>query len=163
MKICVLLTCHNRKAKTEKCLRSLKNALAFYNKETAKSIQIEIFLTDDGCTDGTSDMARSIFTDESVLHVLYGDGNLYWAGGMRFCWREAMKRHNEWDYYLLLNDDTELMDNVFYELFNAEHWSVEKFKREGIVSGITCSTNNPMELTYGGDIFVNRLLAKIQR
>lgn len=159
MKICILLTCHNRKAKTEKCLVSLKNALAFYNKEVEKKIQIEIYLTDDGCTDGTSDKAKSIFTDESVLHILYGDGNLYWAGGMRFCWREAMKRHAEWDYYLLLNDDTELMNNVFFELFDAEKWSIGKYKKEGIVSGITCSTKNTSELTYGGDIIVNRFLS----
>lgn len=159
MKICVLLTCHNRKAKTEKCLRSLKDALTLYNKGTEEKIQIEIYLTDDGCTDGTSAVAQSVFNDESVLHILYGDGNLFWAGGMRFCWREAMKRHEEWDYYLLLNDDTELMNNVFHELLFAEQWSVKQFNKDGIISGITCSTGDNTVLTYGGDIITNRFLS----
>lgn len=156
--ISVLLTCHNRRVKTEACLKSLKNALEAYNIGEDK-VRIEIFLTDDACTDGTSEAARAVFPDTEVLHILLGDGNLYWAGGMRFCWREAMKRHKEWDYYLLLNDDTELMPNVFSELFRAEHYAVENRGKEGIVSGITCDPNNPDKLTYGGCVWSNRFLA----
>ena len=164
MNISVLLTCHNRKAKTEKCLSSLGCALKRYNEEHHgnERVILEVFLTDDGCTDGTAEVARGV-VDYAPLHILKGDGNLYWAGGMRFCWREAMKRHSEWDYYLLINDDTEMMDNLFYELFNAQTYAREHFGKEGLVSGITCATDDPTKLTYGGDITINHLLGANRR
>lgn len=163
MEIAVLLTCHNRRVKTKNCLQSLKEALAVYANEAKEKVCIEIFLTDDGCTDGTAEVARGVFADDKVLHILQGDGNLFWAGGMRFCWREAMKRHTEWDYYLLLNDDTELMPNVFAELFGAERFAMEHYGKEGIVSGITCAKDDPTKLTYGGDVWVNRFLSTKRR
>lgn len=159
MKIAVLLTCHNRQAKTYKCLQSLKDALSVYNKNTKEQVEIEVYLTDDGCTDGTAEAAREIFPNENVLHILQGDGNLFWAGGMRFCWREAMKRHDEWDYYLLINDDTEMMSNLFDELLGAQKYTVEQFGQEGLISGITCAKEDPTQLTYGGSIWKNRFLA----
>lgn len=159
MKIAVLLTCHNRQAKTYKCLQSLKDALIAYNKNEKEQLVIEVYLTDDGCTDDTVEAAISVFPDQSVLHILHGDGNLFWAGGMRFCWREAMKRHDEWDYYLLINDDTEMMDNLFDELFRAQKYSIAQFGQEGLISGITCAKDDPNLLTYGGSIWNNRFLA----
>ena len=163
MNISVLLTCHNRQAKTETCLHSLKEALEAYNNETEEKIYIEIFLTDDGCADDTAEAASAIFPDERVLHILRGDGNLYWAGGMRYCWQEAMKRRAEWDYYLLLNDDVELMLNLFDELFYAEKYAKENYAKEGVVSGITCSKKESRTMTYGGDIITNRFLFKMHR
>lgn len=162
-RIAVLLTCHNRCEKTKKCLMSLKDSLAAYNGNTSNSITIEIFLTDDGCTDDTAESARIVFPEEKVLHILKGDGSLYWAGGMRFCWREAMKRHDKWDYYLLLNDDAELKLTVFDELFNAEQYAIDNYGKAGIVSGITCSKSNENEITYGGDIWINKFLATRKR
>ena len=154
--IAVLLTCHNRRKKTERCLNSLKSALSNYK---TSSIHLEIYLTDDGCSDGTSNAARSIFFDNNKLHILQGDGDLYWAGGMRFCWREAMKRHKEWDYYLLLNDDVELMDNLFDELFAAINYSISKFEKQGLVSGATCDINDSNLVTYGGSVWKNKFLS----
>ena len=47
-KVAVLLTCYNRKEKTLACLSS------FYACEMPSNYQFEIFLVDDGSTDGTS-------------------------------------------------------------------------------------------------------------
>ena len=163
MKIAVLLTCHNRRAKTEKCLQSLKTALCFYKGGVEDGLCIEIFLTDDGCTDGTDESAREVFPNPEQLHIIHGNGNLFWAGGMRLCWLEALKRHNEWDYYLLLNDDVLLLENVFAELFNAEQFALKKCGKEGLVSGITCAKDDPTKLTYGGEVWVNRFFAKTRR
>lgn len=160
MNIAVLLTCHNRKTKTENCLQSLKKAVKIYNENVEEQIRIEIFLTDDGCTDGTAEAARSVFPDDNVLHILQGDGNLYWAGGMRFCWRKAMKRHTEWNYYLLLNDDAELMPNLFEELFDTEKYSVSTFRQQAVVSGTCCSSADHKRLTYGGHVFTNSILGR---
>ena len=159
MKIAVLLTCHNRQTKTHKCLQSLKDALIVYNKNTKEQVEIEVYLTDDGCTDGTVEAVLAVFPDQAVLHIVHGDGNLYWAGGMRSCWREAMQRHDEWDFYLLINDDTEMMDNLFDELFRAQKYAIEQYGQEGLISGITCAKDDPKTLTYGGSIWKNRFLA----
>lgn len=161
IKIAVLLTCHNRQHKTEVCLKSLQVALK--QNCNSKPIHAEIFLTNDGCTDETVECARNVFPDERVLHILQGDGNLFWAGGMRFCWREAMKRHSEWDYYLLINDDTEMMGSLFEELFIAQAYSCAQFGQEGIVSGITCAPGDSTKLTYGGDVWANRFLGTTRR
>ena len=58
--IAVLLTCHNRKDKTLSCLSSLFAATERYNlsKEEGKNVGLDIFITDDGCTDGTADAIR---------------------------------------------------------------------------------------------------------
>lgn len=163
MEIAVLLTCHNRRQKTVLCIQSLKDALDKYNNNVENRIYIEIFLTDDGCTDGTIDAVKQVIEGVVPLHVLHGDGNLYWAGGMRFCWKEAMKRQTEWDYFLLLNDDVVLMDNVFNELLSAELFTKNNYKTEGLISGITCAKKDPNMLTYGGSVWKNRFLATKER
>ena len=164
MKIAVLLTCYNRRAKTERCLASLGIAVHKYNKnhDEANRVNIEIYLTDDGCTDGTAERMQAIVV-YCPLNIIKGNGNLFWAGGMRFCWREAMKRHSDWDYYLLINDDTEMMENLFDELFFAEKYAMDHYEQEGIVSGITCATDDSTKLTYGGDVWSNRLLGTTRR
>ncbi len=158
MKIAVLLTCHNRRKKTVSCLSSLKEALEKYNAEKEGGISLEIFLTDDGSTDGTADAVREVFPDESVLHILQGDGNLYWARGMYYAWSEALKQDGKWDFYLLLNDDVVLMDNVFEELLSANDYSIKNYDKQGLYSGQCCDPIDHNKRTFGGHIWVNRFL-----
>ena len=126
--IAVILTCYNRREKTLSCLSGL-----YLAQEKCKDadIALSVYLTDDGCIDGTAQAVRSQFSDKDIT-ILQGSGNLYWAGGMRLAWNEALKEDNKWDFYLLLNDDTTPMENMFYELFNAHGFSL---KEKG-VSGV---------------------------
>lgn len=156
MKISVLLTCHNRRAKTESCLRSLMEALESYNKRAEEQICIEVFLTDDGSTDGTAEAARKIIPDENVLHILQGDGNLFWARGMCKAWEEALKYAEKWQFYLLLNDDVVLMDNVFDELLMANKYSMDTFGMQGLYSGHCCDPLDHSKRTFGGHVWLNR-------
>ena len=97
MKICkvaVLLTCHNRKAKTIECLKSLFKAIQFSKADSSFSV----YLVDDGSTDGTAEAVLSNFPEVNVIN---GSGNLFWAGGMRLAWNTALQSNP--DYYLLLN------------------------------------------------------------
>lgn len=149
MKIAVLLTCFNRKDKTISCLTSLYHALDVYNENIEDKIDLFIYLTDDGCTDGTADAVRNNFANKNIT-ILQGDGNLYWAGGMRFAWKEALKNHDIWDFYLLVNDDTTIGDTCFYDLMEVHQFSLEKYNKQGIYSGITCDPNNKEIITYGG-------------
>lgn len=157
MKIAVLYTCFNRKEKTISSLKGLYESVRIYNQQAkGEHILPVVYLTDDGCTDGTADAIRESFPD-SEIHILQGTGNMFWAGGMRYAWKEALKRHEEWDYYLLLNDDTDLFTTCFIELERALRYSKEHYKSEGVISGITCAQDDPSKITYGGDVIPNKL------
>jgi hypothetical protein len=49
---------------------------------------IEVFLVDDGSTDGTADAVREVWPEATIIQ---GDGNLFWCGGMRVAWAAAAK------------------------------------------------------------------------
>ena len=104
--IAVLLTCYNRKDKTRKCLEQLFLAQHCFNEKHEQQVYISLFITDDKCTDGTFDAVADICKNHE-LTVIEGDGNLYWAGGMRTAWAKALLEKDRWSFYLLLNDDTE--------------------------------------------------------
>lgn len=134
-KIAVLLTCFNRVEKTLTCLRSLQ-------KQQQPDLEISVYLVDDGSTDGTSEQVARQFPD---VHLLRGNGSLYWNGGMRLAWGQAMQ-HN-YDFYIWLNDDVELIDDAisriisFYQ--NADDRNV------GVVTGTMISKDHG-KVTYGG-------------
>lgn len=153
--IAVLLTCFNRKEKTVASLCNLLRARNYYNSIHPFSIQLHIFLTNDGCTDGTEEAVRELCKDE-VLHIVQGNGQCYWAGGMRLAWREALKEKERWQYYLLMNDDTDVLDNVFSDLFKCHDFSLKKYGRPGLYSGITSARNDNTKTTYGGDVYTTR-------
>lgn len=162
MKIAVILTCFNRKKQTISCLEQLYKSVEEYNRNNKEYIELSVFLTDDGCTDGTSDAIRENFTDKDIT-ILKGNGNLFWAGGMRLAWKNAIRTGNKWDFYLLLNDDTDLMDCTWNELMNAHQYSLANYGKGGVYSGITSAKSDHGKMTYGGNIWINKLLAKSQR
>jgi GT2 family glycosyltransferase len=93
--IAVLITCHNRKVKTLTCLTALMDCIVPENN------LLEVFLVDDGSSDGTS---HAIKTNFPQVNIIQGNGNLYWNKGMRLAWETAAKT-KEYDFYLWLNDD----------------------------------------------------------
>src|SRR4051794_17710906 len=99
MYIAVLITCFNRRKKTLACLQRLEQ------QRLPEKAKLEIFLTDDGSSDGTAEAVRERFP---YVRLYRGTGSLYWAGGMRRTWGFA--RLYDPDYYLLLNDDTDLKE-----------------------------------------------------
>lgn len=135
-RIAVLLTVHNRKESTLRCLRNVE-AQVFDRNESS----IEIYITDDGCTDGTREAVISEFKD---AHVINGDGTLFWNRGMVAAWREAAK--GDYDYYLWLNDDTFLYQDTVRRLLE----SSGRHGDGGVIVGATCAVGHPEEITYGG-------------
>lgn len=107
LQIAALLTCHNRRNKTSACLHSLRKQTGVADS----TFQLTVFLVDDGCTDGTVNAALEIWPE---AHIIPGDGDLYWCGGMRKAWSAAAA--TDPDYYLLLNDDTVLFPQALHEL-----------------------------------------------
>lgn len=136
--IAVIITCHNRKEKTIACLDGLfKNALP-------EGYSLDVFLVDDGSTDGTEIDVHDLYPR---VHVLRGDGSLYWNGGMRVAFDAAMKKG--FDYYLWLNDDTLLYPNAVEKLISTSRFMQAKQSKSVIVVGSTQDENDG-KLTYGG-------------
>jgi GT2 family glycosyltransferase len=138
MRIAALLTCFNRKDKTIACLESL------LSQNTGADIGLDIHLTDDGSKDGTAEAVSRRFPQ---IHVYEGTGNLYWAGGMRFTWKKALS--GNYDYYLLLNDDTILQPDSVPALLK---WNEEMRKSSGtpVISIGTTGDPGSKKISYGG-------------
>lgn len=152
-RIAILLTCHNRKDKTIEALKNVYKSHSLVKSE----IDLEIYLTDDGSTDGTS---KAVSTNFPKVNILEGSGNLFWAGGMRNSWREAVK--GNYDSYLLLNDDTLPYENLFLELNLTNKYCLENFAQRGIYIGSTVDPKTN-QISYGGAIITNRFMAKSKR
>ena len=73
--ITVIFTCHNRCDMTINCIKSLV--------EGNSNISFSFVIVDDNSTDGTKDNIDSLINAGYDIHCISGDGNLFWAGGMR--------------------------------------------------------------------------------
>ena len=136
-RIAVLITSHNRKANTIGCLQKLM-------AQTVDSgIEFKVYLVDDGSTDGTAEAVNARFPS---VRILKGDGNLFWCGGMRMAFAEALK--SGYDYYLWLNDDTILFPDALTELLNTSLSIKKKTGSDIITVGSVCSSEQS-QLTWG--------------
>ncbi len=144
-RIAVLLTVHNRKDKTLECLAGI------FRQELPEEVGLEVFLTSDGCTDGTPEAIREQYPQ---VHLIYGDGSLFWNRGMHAAWSEAEK--GDYDYYLWLNDDTILSDGALVKLLDA---AAEKQHR-AIIVGYTTDESGKY-ITYGGRSKTTGLMTRI--
>lgn len=138
MRIAILLSCHNRKAKTLRCLEAL------FENTIPQGSSLAVILVDDGSTDGT---AREVQQRFPRVEILRGDGSLFWNKAMHLAFERAMKIG--FDGYLWLNDDTLLYPDALERLL-ATWRQLEADKRgRSIVVG---STQDPDTggLTYGG-------------
>lgn len=132
--IAVLVTVHNRKNETLKGLSSLFAAIS-----SSHGNIYEVFLTDDGSTDGTSEAVKKLFPN---VNVIEGDGNLFWSRGMNLAWEKASMK--DYDYYIWWNDDTILYEDALVELL-ATH---KQIGDNSIVSGLIEDSNHCV--SYGG-------------
>lgn len=135
MKIAVLMTCHNRKEKTIGCLNHL------YTQNVDNSNIIDVFLVDDGSTDGTSEAINKLYPE---VNVIKGNGELYWNRGMCLAWEKA-RAESIYDGYLWLNDDTMLYPNALNTVIDME----KKYPNSIVVASIE-SLKSPGLITYGG-------------
>jgi GT2 family glycosyltransferase len=129
-RILVILTCFNRKDKTIRCINSLVNGNS--------KLKFSFVVVDDNSSDGTAEELNML---QQNITILAGDGNLYWAGGMRkgieYCHQEKV----ECDYVLFVNDDVNFYDESISKLIKQEG------KNSFVIVGSTC--NETGELTYG--------------
>lgn len=138
--VAVLMTCFNRHESTARCLGSL------YAQEGIDDVQVNVYLVDDGCTDGTGQMVRDTFPK---VNVLQGSGDLCWCGGT------AMAEEAAWptrpDYLLWLNDDVVLFPSAVRELLD----TAAETNNRAVVSGSMREMDSPTQ-AYGGFVVPNK-------
>lgn len=137
--IAAVLTCHNRREKTLSCLAALMCS------DLPVDFSINVYLTNDGSTDGTSDAVKNMLP---TVTILASDGSAFWNGGMRIAYREAMLTDS--DFYLWLNDDTELETFAVRRLIETHG---DLTKQTGIDRHIVIGSardRSSGNLTYGG-------------
>lgn len=121
--IAVLMASHDRVTTTLRCLGSLR-------AQTITDVRIEVFLVDDGSTDGTTAAVAERFPE---VHVVEGSGDLYWSGAMRIAQTEA--RRIAPDFLLWLNDDVDLDADAIERLLAAHRQLVDRDEAASIVVG----------------------------
>jgi len=94
MKTYVIIPVYNRVKTTLRCLKRLSSAGVFD--------WAHVVVIDDASPDNTGKEVRNLYPSDHVT-VLEGDGNLWWAGGIKMGMEYAYK--NGADYFIWLNDD----------------------------------------------------------
>ena len=134
--IAELLTVFNRKEKTLLCLKNL------YQQTLPNEYRIDIYLTNDGCTDGTPEAVKEQYPQVNIINA---QGNLYWNRGMHLAWQTATQT-KDYDYYLWINDDTFIYEKAIENLLSASAIHKEK----AIITGACEDTKTHSYITYGG-------------
>ncbi len=135
--IAALLTVHNRRDHTLACLDSL------FAQVVPVGMELVVYLVNDGCTDGTE---KAVGERYPHVNIIQGDGSLYWNRGMWTAWNVAAKT-KDYDYYLWLNDDTDLLPEAINSLLTLSSANADM----AIVVGAT-QNKQGNKLTYGGHI-----------
>ncbi len=142
--IAVLLTVYNRKEKTLLCLKNL------YAQQLPEDYMMEVFLTDDGCTDGTPAAVEEQFPS---VHIIHSEGNLFWNRGMYAAWKKA-EETRDYDFYMWLNDDTFLYPDAIVSMIRCS----DRCNHLSIIVGTACAVGYKEKVTYGGRRFRDGLL-----
>jgi len=153
--VAILITVFNRREHTLACLDAVATTL----DSDGVDIQVTVFLTDDGCTDGTAEAIEERGYPMSVI-IERASGELYWNGGMIHSWQAALRSGKTYDGYLWLNNDTTILAGFWDELFLADSYCRQRHGKGGIYVGSTQGSDGAF--SYGGFNFVNKLTLKDQ-
>lgn len=137
-RLLVLITAHDRKGETLSCLERLSAQCHDAGAD------VGVILVDDASTDGTAIAVRQRFPE---VRLVEGSGQLYWNGGMRRAFQEAMREDP--DYYLLLNDDTHLRPGALGRMISTHLELTRAGERCCIVVGSTLDPETETQ-SYGG-------------
>lgn len=134
MRVAALMTCFNRKSCTLRCLGQLKENIP-------EGIEFDIYMLNDGCTDGTPEAVLERFEGVNIIN---GDGTYFWNRGMHRAFEEAYRGH--YDFYMWVNDDVSFYNGVVEKLLNSYN-AVKKNEPKSIIVGYTLDQTET-EITY---------------
>lgn len=130
--IFIIIPVFNRKAFTKDCLISLR-------EQTDRNFQVVI--VDDGSTDGTEEMLKSEFPE---VHVLKGDGNLWWTASVNMGIEFALK--NGATSIMTLNNDVIAKEDFIEKMY---YWN--KQKPDALLGALALDVNTN-KIIYGGEV-----------
>jgi len=139
--VAVLMTCHNRRATTLRCLQRL------FQQVLPASVTLHVYLVDDGSTDDSGPAVRAAFPGVTLIP---GDGSLFWCEGTRLAWRHAASAAP--GFYLWLNDDVVLRDGALETLLAVTR---NDCSRAAVVVGSCCDPETRKH-SYGGHLLSGR-------
>ena len=131
-KVLLIVTCYNRKSLTLKFLKSLSE------KNISPVIEVHTVIMDDSSPDGTGEAVKQNFPE---VEVIYGNGHLYWAGGVRLVLKHLSYRIKEFDAILFANDDIEFENDAIFQMAELAH------SRNAIVGGTVLTRDGRIEST----------------
>ena len=94
IRLAIVSPVHNRRELTLQCLRSL-------SRIDSSGVEINVYIVDDGCTDGTREAIEDNFPD---VKIVQGTGDLWYTAGTNLGVVAALKCKP--DYVLCINDDS---------------------------------------------------------
>lgn len=128
--VVVFITSFNRRETTLRSLESL-------TQEIARSCHlVTIYLMDDLSPDGTGEAVKVRFPE---VNVLYGNGKLYWAGGVRLILETIGNDLKDYDGILLINDDVMLNPGSLDSLIEIG------FSQNAIIGGTVMAIDGQIE------------------
>lgn len=130
--IYIIIPVHNRKEFTKNCLLSLR-------QQTYKDFKVVVI--DDGSTDGTAEVLANEFSE---VHVIKGDGNLWWTAATNLGVIYSLE--NRADYILTLNNDTIATEDFLEKMV---YWSE---RTPNSLLGAFALDANTKQPVYGGEI-----------
>lgn len=131
MKIVAIFTCFNRKSKTENCIRTL----AYANPDC----EFTFVVVDDNSSDGTREILKNMENDYDI-HLLSGNGSLFYSGGMRLGMDYTIKNLNEnYNYILMMNDDVSFYNGCIERMIVQS-----REQSNAVIVGATCNDKGCM-------------------
>ena len=128
----IVIPVFNRKAYTKNCLASLR-------QQTYQNYRVVVI--DDGSTDGTAALLAEEFPE---VHVIQGDGNLWWTAATNLGVLYALEKQA--DYILTLNNDTIAPEDFLEKMMD---WAV---KTPNSLLGAFAWDADTQQPVYGGEI-----------
>ena len=110
--VSIIIPVHNRINITKQGLSSLTDSLN-HCKGGCVNVKFEIIVVDDGSTDGSGDWIKRNYP---FIHVVYGDGDLWWSGSVNRGVKYALDFLGT-DYVLLWNDDL-ITDKEYFKILS---------------------------------------------
>lgn len=146
MEILVILTCYNRREKTENCIRSLVESNPDYS--------FTFIIVDDNSGDGTREVIEKMKTEYDIF-LLQGEGNLFYSGGMRLGMQYALDCFEcLFAYLLMVNDDV-----IFYQGCITRLVLQSREQGEAVIVGTTSDEKG--RLTYGAIKYVRGIKYRV--
>lgn len=125
MKVAALFTCFNRREKTQLAVRTLVDG--------NQQVDFSFFICDDNSNDGTPEMLQKLKTEGYSINMIYGNGSLFYSGGMRLAMKALLKQKQSFDYVLMMNDDVEFRQQAIEKLITES-----REKGAAVIVGVTC-------------------------